>query len=42
MEETLETDGERKVLGVISIRGDDLLISGSGGFTEYIHWGVYA
>ena len=23
-------------MGIIDIRGDDLLISGSGGFTEYV------
>ena len=33
-----ETDGERKFLGIIAIRAGDLLISGSGGFTEYISW----
>ena len=31
-----ETWDKRKVLGIIAIHGDDLLISGSGGFTEFI------
>ena len=33
-----ETDGKRKVLRTISIRFGCILISGSGGFTEYIAW----
>ena len=37
--ENLETGDERKVLGIISIRVDDLLISGSSEFSEYISWG---
>ena len=37
--ENFETDAIRKVLGIIDIRDGDLLISGSGGFTEYTSWG---
>ena len=33
-----ETRDKREVLGIISIHVDDLLISGSSDFTDYISW----
>ena len=35
-----ETIDKRGVLRLISIHVDDLLISGSSDFTDYISWGV--
>ena len=40
MNENFETDGDRKVFAIISIRVGDLLIPGSGGFIEYISCGI--
>ena len=38
VDENFGADGKRKFFRIISIRVDDLLISGSDGFTEYIYW----
>ena len=37
-ERNFETGEKWKVLGIISIQVDDLLISGSNEFDEYISW----
>ena len=38
VDENPDADEGRKVLRIIDIRVGDILISGCGGFIEYIHW----